>query len=525
MSTSVFAYLVEMDTEFEPFEDPIETETPDQETPGDLTTGDRLSLKVKMFLIPVIGRFEALKVLDYLSRPIASYTDDAEVILKDIDNDGDYREVGSMMDLVLGCKAYGFHVLLFVQLMFGFDSSSRAVKDSLFVGEEYDKVFNHLDMSHAPLEGKVLILTIANQETPGDLTIGDHLSPKVNMFLIPVIGSTPPTRHAEESEDSNMFGARSMPSDFTAPLLPDHPLTHTTPTLVPFLCRTARMDVHVLPMMSPGLSASIADVAAMSDSTFRKRFRSSYKSSPSSSPPDLRLQKHSWGTSKLVEDDKEEDEEDEDEEVEESLDSDSESEDAEDEGPTARDEGLVAGDKNLGMIDESLGLGGDEAVPEGQQRAAPIVETAMGEPLGLGYRALRRWEIASREGQMPSVFEVGQGSGSVLEPKRPARVLALRQPTLTTWIDPEDGSAYIDVPTYPPLAPHVQTPPSPEWSSGSLLVSPAPSIVPSPISSPMIPLTVPLPVASPATAEDEGFLTELGAQVEMQGGLIHDHMI
>ncbi|GJV36540.1 hypothetical protein Tco_1409017 [Tanacetum coccineum] len=307
---------------------------------------------------------------------------------------------------------------------------------------------------------------VACEETPGDLTIGDHLSPKVNMFLIPVIGSTPPTRHAEESEDSNMFGARSMPSDFTAPLLPDHPLTHTTPTLVPFLCRTARMAVHVLPMMSPGLSASIAEVAAMSDSTF-------------------------------LEDDKEEDEEDEDEEVEESLDSDSESEDAEDEGPTAGDEGLVAGDKNLGMIDESLGLGGDEAVPEGQQRAAPIVETAMGEPLGLGYRALRRWEIASREGQMPSVFEV----------------------------DPEDGSAYIDVPTYPPLAPHVQTPPSPEWSSGSLLVSSALSIVPSPISSPMIPLTVPLPVASPATDEDEGFLTELGAQVEMQGGLIHDHMI
>ncbi|GJZ15847.1 hypothetical protein Tco_0551524 [Tanacetum coccineum] len=29
------------------------------------------------------------------------------------------------------------------------------------VGEEYDKVFNHLDMLHAPLEKKVLILTTA----------------------------------------------------------------------------------------------------------------------------------------------------------------------------------------------------------------------------------------------------------------------------------------------------------------------------------------------------------------------------
>ncbi|GJT70731.1 hypothetical protein Tco_0983693 [Tanacetum coccineum] len=41
----------------------------------------------------------------------------------------------------------------------------------------------------------------------------------------------------------------------------------------------------------------------------------------------------------------------------------------------------------------------------------------------------------------------------------------------------------------------------------------------------MISLTVPSPIASPATAETEGFLTELGARVEMQGGLIRDHMV
>ncbi|GJU99248.1 hypothetical protein Tco_1328519 [Tanacetum coccineum] len=41
----------------------------------------------------------------------------------------------------------------------------------------------------------------------------------------------------------------------------------------------------------------------------------------------------------------------------------------------------------------------------------------------------------------------------------------------------------------------------------------------------MIPLTVPSPVASPATTETEGFLIELGARVEMQGGLIHDHTV
>ncbi|GKB85049.1 hypothetical protein Tco_0957321, partial [Tanacetum coccineum] len=189
--------------------------------------------------------------------------------------------------------------------------------------------------------------------------------------------STSPTRHAEESEDSDMSGARSTSSDFTAPLSPDQPLTHTSPTLVPFLCRTARMAMRVPPAMSPSLSASIAEVATMSDSSFCKRFRSSYETSPSSSPPDLPSRKHSRGTSEIVEDDEEEDEE----EVEESSDFNNESKDAKDEGPTVEDEGPAVGDKGLAAGDEgpvmrveSLGLGGDEAVPGGQQRAAPVVE-------------------------------------------------------------------------------------------------------------------------------------------------------
>nr|GEV80097.1 zinc finger, CCHC-type [Tanacetum cinerariifolium] len=258
--------------------------------------------------------------------------------------------------------------------------------------------------------------------------------------------STPPTRHAEESGDSDTSDARSTPLNFTISLSPDHPFTHTTPTLVLFLYRTARMAVHVPPTMSHGLSTSIAKVAAMSDSAFC--------------------------TSELVEDDKDEDDEE------------------NDEGPAIEDEGPA--------------------------RAAQVVETAVGEPLGLGYEALRCREIALREGQMPSVFEVGQGSGSVPKPERLERVLALRYPTLTAWIDPEDGRVYIDVPPYPPPTPPVQTPPSLEWSSGSLPVSPVPSIVPLPISSPMIPLTIPSLVASPATAEAEGFLTELGTQTNAQ---------
>ncbi|GKF83262.1 hypothetical protein Tco_0244918, partial [Tanacetum coccineum] len=144
------------------------------------------------------------------------------------------------------------------------------------------------------------------------------------------------------------------------------------------------------------------------------------------------------------------------------------------------DEGLAAAEEGPGMGVESLSLRGDEAVPEGQQRAAPVAKTA-----------------------------VGQSSRSVSEFERPKIVSARRQPTLTTWMDLEDGIVYIDVPAYPPPAPPAQTPPSLEWSSGLLPIHPAPSIVPSPISSPMISLTVPSPVASPAMAKTKGFLTEL----------------
>ncbi|GJV19778.1 hypothetical protein Tco_1368798 [Tanacetum coccineum] len=284
--------------------------------------------------------------------------------------------------------------------------------------------------------------------------------------------STPPTCHVEESEGSDTSGARSTSSDSTTPLSPDHPLTHTTPTLV----------------------------AAMSESVFRKRFRSSYKSLPSSSPPDLPSRKRYQGTSELVEDDDEEDDE-----IEESLDSDIVSEDTEDEGPIIEDEDPAAGDKGLAAGDECPGMGVES---HGLDDEGHSVES---DGLGLG--------------EEEEVVPERRGSGSTPRPERPERVLASRQPTLTTWTDPEDGIVYIDVPAYPPPAPPIQTPPSPKCLSGSLPISPSPSIVPLPISSPMIPLTVPSPIASHATAETEGFLTKLRAQVEMQGGLICDHVV
>ncbi|GKE38810.1 hypothetical protein Tco_1462215, partial [Tanacetum coccineum] len=324
----------------------------------------------------------------------------------------------------------------------------------------------------------------------------------------------------------------------------------TPPILIPILYRTARIAVRVPHAMSSGLSASMKEVAAMSESALCKRFRSSYESSPSVSPPDLPSRKRYRGTSELVKDSKEEDEE-----IEESIDSDSVSEDAEDEGstaededPAAEDEGLTAGVEGPGMHDEGYGLDNErhgrdndssdidveghsvesdklsleeekEAVPRGQQQAALVVGTAVSAPLGLRYGALRRRELALEEGDVYSTFEVGQGSGSAPESERPKRVLAFRHPTLTTWTDPEDDMIYIDIPDYPPPAPPVQTPHSPEWTSGSLLISPSHYDISSPISSHMVPLIVPSPLATPVTAKIEGFLTELGAQVEMHGGI------
>nr|GFC31632.1 hypothetical protein [Tanacetum cinerariifolium] len=170
----------------------------------------------------------------------------------------------------------------------------------------------------------------------------------------------------------------------------------------PSLRRTTRMAVHVPPAMSPILFVSIAEVAPMFDLAFRKRFRSSYDSSSSLTFPVRKRYREDEGPA------------------------------AEDENP-AGDEGFTARDKGPSMGVESLGLGRDEAVPEGQQRAALVVETA-----------------------------ISQNSGFVPEPKRPERVSASRQPTFTTWTDLKDGMVYIDVLAYPQPAPPVQTPPSPE---------------------------------------------------------------
>nr|GEU44990.1 hypothetical protein [Tanacetum cinerariifolium] len=237
----------------------------------------------------------------------------------------------------------------------------------------------------------------------------------------------------EEFKDSEPLGSRTVPShssassDSTAPLSLDHLLTHVLPTPTPnrasFHRRTARMTVRAQPAMSPDHSAIVAEAMTLSN-----------------------LAVYSKGD-ELGEEDTEEDGEDE------SSYTNNEREMSEDEGP---------------------GLEGkeEETIPEGQQQAVMAADTTVDEPLGLGYRELRRRELAVREDQVPSTFEVGQRSRSVPKHKGVDR-----------------------------------TPPSLKWSSGSLPISSSSLVVPSPIASPVATSTATISI-------DEDQFLEVGRSID-----------
>ncbi|GKF38124.1 hypothetical protein Tco_0118185, partial [Tanacetum coccineum] len=227
------------------------------------------------------------------------------------------------------------------------------------------------------------------------------------------------------------------------------------------------MAVRTQPTLFLGMLARIAEAATLSISSFRKRYRSTYETSSSSSPS-LLGQKRYKGTSELIldtdsegdelgEEDTKEDEEDK------SSDADDEREiqGLDDEGHGLGDEDHGLSDESHGLEDEGLGLDEEEVVPEGQQQAVQVVEAAASEPLGLGYGALRRRELAVEEDQVPSTFKVSQSSRSVPERQGTERIFAFRQPILVTWVDPEDDRVYTDISAYAPPAAPVQTLPSP----------------------------------------------------------------
>ncbi|GKE68716.1 hypothetical protein Tco_1526788 [Tanacetum coccineum] len=199
-----------------------------------------------------------------------------------------------------------------------------------------------------------------------------------------------------ETPESPHYVASPTPlPDSTPPTY--HPLTHTSPTPTPtrasFHHRTALMTVRAQPLMSLGHAAGVVEAMDLLDSPLCKRYKSSYETSPSSTSPALPIRKRYRGTSELILDtDSEEDEigeEDTDEDEGHRLD---------DEGHGLDYEGHGLDDESHGLDDEGnsvesdgLGLEREEAaVPEGQQRAVPVVRTTTSTPLGLGYGALRR---------------------------------------------------------------------------------------------------------------------------------------
>ncbi|GKC85764.1 hypothetical protein Tco_1141481, partial [Tanacetum coccineum] len=200
------------------------------------------------------------------------------------------------------------------------------------------------------------------------------------------------------------------------------------------------MAVRTQPTLSIGMSARIVEAAALSPSSFRKRYRSSYETSSTSSPT-LSVRKRYRGTSELIldtdseedelgEEDTKKDEEDESSDADDERERERESQGLDDEGHGLGDEDHGLGNESQGLEDEGLGLEKEE-------------------------------HLRSIEEITPSTYEVGQSSSFVLEQEGVERISTFRQPTLVTWVDLEDDRVYTDVPAYAPPAAPVQTMPFP----------------------------------------------------------------
>ncbi|GJZ21717.1 hypothetical protein Tco_0558756 [Tanacetum coccineum] len=134
-----------------------------------------------------------------------------------------------------------------------------------------------------------------------------------------------------------------------------------------------------------------------------------------------------------------------------------------------------------------------------------------------GYGAARRRVLELAEGPTPSTFKVGQSSRNVPDKQTADEITTPRLPVRATWEDIVDVTVYTNIEcVMPPVRAPIQTPTSPEWSSGSLPVSPASLIVPSPVASPET-----TPSTTIAVEEDE-FL-EAEAQLELNGSILYDH--
>nr|GEX23098.1 hypothetical protein [Tanacetum cinerariifolium] len=263
---------------------------------------------------------------------------------------------------------------------------------------------------------------------------------------------------AVESSGTRTYSSYSSVSlDFTASWSPSHLLTYVSPTPTPTRALFHRRIARVT------------------------RYRSSYETPLPSLT--LLVRKRYRGTSELILDTNSEGDELGDEDID---------KDEEDESLDADDERDRLDDEDRGLDDEDRSLYNEDRGLDDEDRS--LDDEVVGEPLGLGYRALRHRELAVDEDQVFSTFE----------------------PTLGTWVDPEDGMIYTDIPAYAPPVPPIQTPPSPEWLFDSLHISPSFPVAPSPIASPVATLTATISI-------DEDQFLEVGAQLELHGSILYDH--
>ncbi|GJR28600.1 hypothetical protein Tco_1104832 [Tanacetum coccineum] len=152
-----------------------------------------------------------------------------------------------------------------------------------------------------------------------------------------------------------------------------------------------------------------------------------------------------------------------------------------------------------------------------------VEDTTANEPLGLGYKEAIRHALESAKDLRPSLFELRQCFRSVPDQQRGDETPMPRLPTYPTWVDPEDSIVYMDIDfDGPPVHVPVQTPASPDWSFGSLPVSPASLTVPSPVASPVTTLAATIAVDEYEFIEGMGrHITELYDRSAVVIGEIH----
>ncbi|GJT76658.1 hypothetical protein Tco_1043383 [Tanacetum coccineum] len=140
----------------------------------------------------------------------------------------------------------------------------------------------HVVPSHVPSSDD-LYLTIS--QTHITITVDIESEPEEAPLEVeeslPLVSRAPLTDEefeALESSDTRTTSSHfSAPSNFTAPLSPDHLLTQTLPTppRAFYYRSTSRMAVRTQLTMSPGYSARLTEAIAMSPFSSRKRYRPS----------------------------------------------------------------------------------------------------------------------------------------------------------------------------------------------------------------------------------------------------------